>query len=54
MLKIIIPLRLNTTEMAPFSTSALAHPPAIVNIDSTTLWGEGKEAGQEKLCFPFF
>lgn len=45
------PLRFNRTEMASFSPSALAHPPAIVNINSTALWGGGEETGREKLNF---
>lgn len=46
------PLRFNTTAMASFSSSALAHPPAIVNIDSTTPRGEGKGTRQEEIRFP--
>lgn len=52
MLKIIFLLDLTLQRWLPSSLLPSPIPPAIVNIDSTTLRGEGKEKGHEKLNFP--
>lgn len=45
--------RFNWGLMTSFSPSALAHPPAIVNIDSTTFRGGGEWNRARKAPFPY-